>query len=106
MQKGCPKCGRMIDANVTNCPYCNYSFKDIDNFFKKVSDDNYIEKIDNINENNVNTDVAIGASKIAPQGYDETEISKKYKRNPLLGKIAIQNAYYCCERSPTVFIIF
>lgn len=43
MQKGCPKCGRMIDANVTNCPYCNYSFKDIDNFFKKVSDDNYIE---------------------------------------------------------------
>ena len=67
---------------------------------EKENDDNYIEKIDNINENNVNTDVAIGASKIAPQGYDETEISKKYKRNPLLGKIDIQNAYYCCERNP------
>lgn len=43
MQKGCPKCGRMIDANVKNCPYCNYSFESMDNFFKKISDDNYIE---------------------------------------------------------------
>lgn len=61
------------------------------------NDDNYIEKIDNINEKNVNTDVAIGASKIAPQVYDNEQISKKYKRNPLLGKIAIQKSYYCCE---------
>lgn len=43
MQKGCPKCGRMIDANLTNCPYCNYSFQNMEHFFQKVSDDNYIE---------------------------------------------------------------
>ena len=43
MQKGCPKCGRMIDTNAINCPYCNYNFQDINNFFKKVTDDNYIE---------------------------------------------------------------
>ena len=67
---------------------------------EKENDDNYIEKIDNINENNVNTDVAIGAAKIAPIIYGEEEVSKKYKRNPLLGKIAIQNAYYCCEMNP------
>lgn len=43
MQKGCPKCGRMIDANAINCPYCNYNFQNINTFFQKVSDDNYIE---------------------------------------------------------------
>ncbi len=60
-------------------------------------DDNYIDKIDNINEYNVNPDVAVGASEIAPAQYSETSISKKYRRNPLLGRIAIQNAYYACE---------
>lgn len=64
------------------------------------NDDNYIEKVDDINESNVNTDVAKGASRIAPVQIAATEISKKYKRNPLLGKIAIQNAYYCCEVDP------
>ena len=63
-------------------------------------DDNYIDKIDNINEYNVNPDVAAGAAQIAPAQYDETSISKKYRRNPLLGRIAIQNAYYCCENDP------
>ncbi len=63
-------------------------------------DDNYIDKIDNINEYNVNPDVAEGAAQVAPAQYDETSISKKYRRNPLLGRIAIQNAYYCCENDP------
>lgn len=43
MQKGCPKCGRMIDKNVTTCPYCNYNFKEIDNFFKRVSDEKLMQ---------------------------------------------------------------
>lgn len=62
-------------------------------------DDNYIDKIDNINEHNVNPDVAVGASEIAPAKYSETSISRKYRRNPLLGRIAIQNAYYACENN-------
>lgn len=62
------------------------------------NDDDYEIKVDCINENNVNRDVAIGAHKVSPLAIDQTKISKKYKRNPLLGKIAIQNAYYCCER--------
>ncbi len=61
-------------------------------------DDNYIGKIDLINEENINIDVAEGAYKVAPYGIKEFEIGKKYKRNPLLGKIAIQKAYYCCEK--------
>ena len=64
-------------------------------------DDNYIEKIDQIDENNINLDVAEGAYKVAPVIFeDDKKISKKYKRNPLLGKIAIQKAYYCCEHNP------
>ena len=43
MQKGCPKCGRMIDKNVATCPYCNYNFKEIDSFFKRVSDEKFLE---------------------------------------------------------------
>ena len=62
------------------------------------NDDDYEIKVDGINENNVNRDVAIGAHKVSPLAIDQTKISKKYRRNPLLGKIAIQNAYYCCER--------
>lgn len=61
-------------------------------------DDDYEIKVDGINESNVNRDVAIGAHKISPKSDEEKKISKKYKRNPLLGKIAIQNAYYCCEK--------
>lgn len=43
MQKGCPKCGRMIDKDSKNCPYCNYNFGEIDSFFKRVADENYLE---------------------------------------------------------------
>lgn len=67
---------------------------------EEEKDDNYIDKIDNINEYNVNPDVAQGAAQVAPAQYDSTSISKKYRRNPLLGRIAIQNAYYCCENDP------
>ena len=63
-------------------------------------DDNYIEKIDQIDENNVNPDVAEGAYKIPPQAIESEKISKKYKRNPLLGRVAIEKAYYCCECNP------
>lgn len=43
MNKGCPKCGRMIDQNYKICPYCNYNFKEIDNFFQNIEEEKYIE---------------------------------------------------------------
>lgn len=43
MNKGCPKCGRMIDSNAQTCPYCNYDFGQIDKFFQKQSDKKYLE---------------------------------------------------------------
>lgn len=43
MNKGCPKCGRMIEQNYKVCPYCNYDFKEIDNFFKNIEKQKYLE---------------------------------------------------------------
>lgn len=44
MQKGCPKCGRMIDSKYEICPNCNYDFKEITNFFQKVGQKEYVEE--------------------------------------------------------------
>lgn len=38
MQKGCPKCGRIIPASHETCPFCNYDFKNINMYFKRVED--------------------------------------------------------------------
>ena len=54
-------------------------------------DDHYIEKIDKIDENNINLDVAEGAYKVAPVILSGDEKNSK---------IAIQKAYYCCEHNP------
>ncbi len=42
MQKGCPKCGRMLETNVKICPYCGYNFDEINVFFHKTNEKNYI----------------------------------------------------------------
>lgn len=44
MQKGCPKCGRMIDSKYEKCPNCGYDFKDMDQFFKNVEQKEYLEE--------------------------------------------------------------
>ena len=43
MQKGCPKCGRMLNEVTTICPYCHYNFSGIDNFLKKTNEKIFIE---------------------------------------------------------------
>lgn len=43
MQKGCPKCGRMLNEVTTICPYCHYNFSGIDDFFKKTNEKIFIE---------------------------------------------------------------
>lgn len=34
MERGCPSCGRMIDASSQKCPYCNYDFSELNKMFK------------------------------------------------------------------------
>ncbi len=38
MQKGCPKCGRIIPASHEKCPFCNYDFSELNMYFKRVED--------------------------------------------------------------------
>ena len=44
------------------------------------NDDDYEEKVDSINENNINKDVAIGAHKISPISIDKTKICNTYHK--------------------------
>ena len=44
MNKGCPKCGRMIEQKYEKCPHCNYDFSEIEKFFKKVEEEKYKEE--------------------------------------------------------------
>ena len=42
MQKGCPKCGRMIEQNEKSCPYCGYNFDELNSFFNQKKETNYV----------------------------------------------------------------
>lgn len=39
MERGCPSCGRMIDASSSKCPYCNYDFSELNKMFKHYEED-------------------------------------------------------------------
>ncbi len=34
MEKGCPKCGRLVNKNENKCPYCGYDFSEINKVFE------------------------------------------------------------------------
>lgn len=57
----------------------------------------YIEKVDSIKETNINENVGDGAYKIQPITISKFDIGRRFRTNPLLGKIAIKKAYYSCE---------
>lgn len=61
------------------------------------TDEEYLEKVDVLNEKNINTSVGDGAYKVEPMTLKNTESSKKYKANPTLGKISISKSKYLCE---------
>lgn len=44
MNKGCPKCGRMIEQKYEICPHCNYDFKEMEKFFKNIEEERFKEK--------------------------------------------------------------
>ena len=58
----------------------------------------YVAKVDDIKESNINEDVANEAHRIAPITIDGVQVGRRFITNPLLGKIAIKKAYYCCEK--------
>lgn len=63
------------------------------------NESSYLEKVDAIKEYNVNEDVGNEAYKEAPLLVKKFEVGRRFRVNPLLGKIAIKKAYYCCEKN-------
>ena len=58
----------------------------------------YIEKVDSINEKNINEDVCKDAYKTEPVAVVNFDRKRRFRTNPLLGKIAIKKSYYQCEK--------
>lgn len=61
------------------------------------NESDYIEKVDNIDERNINEDVCQDAYKIEPLAVTRFDKKRRFRTNPLLGKIAIKKSYYQCE---------
>ncbi|MGN0783977.1 MAG: HNH endonuclease [Christensenellales bacterium] len=57
----------------------------------------YIEKVDSIKESNINENAGEGAYKVEPIAVSKFDVGRRFRTNPLLGKIAIKKAYYACE---------
>jgi len=62
---------------------------------------NYLDKVDSIDERNINDEAGKNAHKVAPATIAEFGKKRRYRTNPLLGKIAIKKANYHCEHDYT-----
>ncbi len=61
----------------------------------------YLSKVDDIKETNINEDAGIDAYKTEPITVSKFNVGRRFRTNPLLGKIAIKKAYYSCEKDYT-----
>lgn len=68
-------------------------------YVEEESETEYVEKVDAIKELNINIKAGEDAYKAEPIPVGKYEVGRRFRTNPLLGKIAIKNAYYCCERN-------
>lgn len=70
----------------------------ISSYIDDEDESKYIEKVDSIKETNINENAGEGAYKIEPIAISKFDVGRKFRTNPLLGKIAIKKAYYSCEK--------
>lgn len=70
----------------------------ISSYIDDEDETKYIEKVDSIKETNINENAGEGAYKIEPIAISKFDVGRKFRTNPLLGKIAIKKAYYSCEK--------
>lgn len=70
----------------------------ISSYIVDEDESTYIEKVDSIKETNINEDAGYGAYQIEPVALSKFDVGRRYRTNPLLGKIAIKKAYYSCEK--------
>lgn len=90
----------LIDPVIGFVPVSNVVQKELSKPVPSIDGDDerdYIEVVDSIKEENLNDDIAIGAHKIVPLAALKGSVGRKYKINPILGKLAIKKANYKCE---------
>jgi len=78
--------------------------KNIDRTMPSIDGDDersYIDEVDAIEENTINVNVALGSHLVEPISSNQNSTGRKFKINPILGKIAIKKSGYICEHEPT-----
>ena len=71
----------------------------ISSYIDDEDETKYIERVDSIKESNINENAGEGAYKVEPIAISKFDVGRKFRTNPLLGKIAIKKAYYSCEKN-------
>ncbi len=70
----------------------------VSSFIEEEDETAYIEKVDSIKETNINENAGDGAHTVEPVVISKFDVGRRFRTNPLLGKIAIKKAYYSCEK--------
>ena len=70
----------------------------VSSFIDEEDETAYIEKVDSIKETNINENAGDGAHTVEPVAVSKFDVGRRFRTNPLLGKIAIKKAYYSCEK--------
>ena len=70
----------------------------VSSFIDEEDETAYIEKVDSIKETNINENAGEGAHTVEPVAVSKFDVGRRFRTNPLLGKIAIKKAYYSCEK--------
>ena len=88
----------LIDEPVANSGGVSPMAIPVSSFIDEEDETAYIEKVDSIKEANINEKAGDGAYTVEPVAVSKLGAGRRFKMNPLLGKIAIKKAYYSCEK--------
>ena len=91
----------LIDEPVSGFVPSAAPAKTISAYVGEEDETRYIEKVDSIKQVNINEKAGEGAHLSEPVAISKYELGRKYKTNPLLGKIAIKKAGFTCENNPS-----
>lgn len=72
---------------------------EVENGVLEDDDSDYVDKVDDVKEYNINVDIAKYAYKDKPSAAT-SGVLKRYSKNPIIGKVAVKKATYQCENDP------
>lgn len=88
----------LIDEPAADVSAAPPAIVPVSSFIDDEDETAYIEKVDSIKETNINENAGEGAYSIEPVAVSKFDVGRRFRTNPLLGKIAIKKAYYSCEK--------